>query len=88
MKSELLPPIRVTPQVRQDAEEMLGPNESMTSFLTEAVTTLITRRRLQKAFIERGLASRDDARQHQRYRSAEDVLAELEAIAGEHKDQG
>lgn len=82
MKSELLPPIRVTPMVRHDAEAVLEPDETMTSFVTEAVTALVTRRRLQKAFIERGLASRDSARGHQRYRSADEVLAELETIAG------
>lgn len=81
MKSEVLPPIRVTSALRREAEDVLAPDESMSSFVTEAVTMAVTRRKLRQAFIDRGLASRDNARQRQMYRPAEEVLAELEAIA-------
>lgn len=85
MKSEVLPPIRVTSALRREAEGVLAPDETMSSFLTEAVTEAVTRRKVRQAFIERGLASRDEARQRQMYRPAEEVLAELEAIADRYE---
>ena len=41
MKSSTLPPLRVSPELRADAEAVLAPGESLSSFVHEAVTRTI-----------------------------------------------
>ena len=77
MKTATIPALRVEPALRQAAESVLADNETLSSFVEESLRANIQKRLHQEAFIARGLASRDKAKQTQSYHSAEDVLAEL-----------
>jgi predicted transcriptional regulator len=78
MKTASIPSIRVDPELRQAAEDVLQKGESLSSFVVQSLRANIERRRLQQQFIDRGLASREEARQTGEYFMAEDVLHELD----------
>ena len=80
MKTATFPSLRVAPEFRQAAEQVLQEGESLSSFVEESIRENITRRQLQGEFISRGLASRDHARQTERYSSADTVLGRLEKM--------
>lgn len=77
MKTKTLPPLRVTPALRRDAEAVLAEGETLSAFVLESVTRNIEARRAQQAFIERGLASAERARKSGKYVTAEAVLQKL-----------
>lgn len=77
MKSSTLPPLRVSPELRADAEAVLAPGESLSSFVHDAVTRTIEYRKAQHEFVERGLASAAKARRTGRYVSSSVALRTL-----------
>ncbi|MCK9295302.1 MAG: prevent-host-death protein [Desulfobulbaceae bacterium] len=78
MKTANIPSIRVESELRQAADSVLHNGESLSSFVVESIQANIKRRRMQKEFICRGLASRDEARRIGEYFDTEDVLRELD----------
>src|SRR3546814_20224750 len=76
-KTATLPSLRVDPHLREAAEAVLEDNESLSTFIEDSVRARIARRQAQRTFIERGLASRDHARNSGRYVPAQDVLQAL-----------
>lgn len=80
MKTATLPSLRVEPELRQAAENVLRKGESLSGFVEAAVRTQIHRRQTRQAFIARGVAARDAARETGEYISAEEVLDELDAL--------
>ncbi len=89
MKSSTFPSIRVEPDLRKAAENVLHEGETLSSFMEESLRAGILHRKAQQEFIERGLASRDEARQTGEYFSAEDVHGELRSMltAAEERKQ-
>ena len=79
MKTATMPALRVQPELRQAAEEMLQPGETLSGFVEESLRRNVERRQAQQAFLARGLASRDAARKSGKYVSADAVLAKLAA---------
>ncbi len=79
MKTATMPPLRVQPELRQAAEEMLRPGETLSAFVEESLRRNVERRRAQQEFIARGLASRDAAKESGEYVSAKKVLSKLSA---------
>jgi predicted transcriptional regulator len=77
VKTSTLPPLRVSPELRAEAEAVLAPGESLSSFVHDAVTRTIEFRKTQQAFIERGLASAAKARRTGRYVSTATALRSL-----------
>ena len=77
MKSSTLPPLRVSPELRANAEAVLAPGESLSSFVHDAVTRTIEYRKAQQTFVERGLASAAKARRTGRYVSSGAALRTL-----------
>ena len=77
MKTSTLPPLRVSPQLRAEAEAVLAPGETLSSFVHDAVTRTIEFRRAQQEFVARGLASAAKARRTGRYVTSEDALKSL-----------
>jgi hypothetical protein len=77
MKTSSLPPLRVSPELRADAEAVLAPGESLSSFVHEAVTRTIEYRKVRQEFVERGLASAEKARLTGRYVSSSAALKTL-----------
>lgn len=80
MKTATIPSLRVEPELRQAAEDVLHKGESLSSFVVQSLRENIERRRLQQQFIARGLASGVESRQTGEYYAAEDVLRELDEI--------
>jgi hypothetical protein len=80
MKTASLPSLRVDPDLRQAAESVLNEGESLSSLMESSLRSSVIRRQLQRDFVARGLASRDEARRTGEYYAAADVHAELEAM--------
>jgi predicted transcriptional regulator len=80
MKSATIPSLRVEPELRQAAESVLREGETLSSFMEEALRSGIQNRRIQREFIARGLAARDESRRTGEYYSAEDVFNELRGM--------
>lgn len=80
MKTATMPALRVQPELRQAAEEILRPGESLSAFVEDSLRRNVAFRRAQQEFIARGLASRDEAKKSGVYFSSEEVLAELDTI--------
>lgn len=85
MKTATFPSLRVAPEFRQAAEQVLQEGESLSSFIEESIRENITRRQLQGEFINRGLASRELARESGNYVSADAVLGRLEKMLASAK---
>ena len=77
MKTRTLPPLRVTPELRREAEAVLADGETLSAFILEAVARNVEARRAQQAFIVRGLASAVRARKAGKYVPADTVLRKL-----------
>jgi len=80
MKTASLPSLRVDPELRQAAENVLNDGESLSSLMESSLRSSVIRRQLQRDFVARGLASRDEARRTGEYYAADEVHAELEAM--------
>ncbi|MBI3526053.1 MAG: prevent-host-death protein [Betaproteobacteria bacterium] len=77
MKTAAIPAVRVSPELRQAAEELLQADETLSGFVEEAVRRNIEFRQAQQAFIERGLASAVAARKTGKYVSSTTLLGKL-----------
>jgi predicted transcriptional regulator len=79
MKTATIPALRVHPELRQAAEEILRPGETLSGFVEDALRRNVELRRAQQAFIERGMTSRSTAKQNGKYVPADQVLKKLSA---------
>jgi hypothetical protein len=77
MKTTSIPPLRVSAVLRKEAESVLEPGETLSSFALEALTRSIEYRKFRREFIERGLVSAAQARSSGKYISADAVLDKL-----------
>jgi predicted transcriptional regulator len=77
MKTAAIPAVRVSPELREAAEAVLESGETLSGFVEDAVRRNVEFRYAQKAFIERGLASRDAAMKSGKYVAAATVLGKL-----------
>ncbi|MDE2149309.1 MAG: prevent-host-death protein [Gammaproteobacteria bacterium] len=85
MKSATIPPLRVTPELRQAAESVLRENETLSGFVESSLVRQIEFRKMQQEFIARGLAAREVAWKSGKYVSKEESLAALDAILEKHR---
>lgn len=88
MKSATIPPLRVTPEFRNDVEGVLREGESLSSFVEEALRRQIERRKMQKEFIARGLAAGEAAKSSRQYASKDEVMNSLRSILRASKPKG
>jgi predicted transcriptional regulator len=79
MKSATFPSLRVDPDLREAAEDVLQEGESLSSFVEQSVRAQIERRRTQEEFVARGLASREKTQRSGKYVSSTVVLKGLES---------
>jgi hypothetical protein len=77
MKTTTIPPLRVSPELRAEAEAVLEPGETLSSFVLEAVNRSIEQRKARREFIARGLASGTQAKKTGKYISADKVIDKL-----------
>lgn len=80
MKSATLPSIRVEPELRDEAQQVLLEGESLSQFVESAVRDSVRRRQAQTEFVARGLASLEAARASGRYVEPARLLGKLEAM--------
>ena len=85
MKTATMPALRVQPELRQAAEEILRPGETLSAFVEDSLRRNVEFRRTQREFIARGLASRDAAKKSGVYVSSDEVLQELDVILAKAK---
>lgn len=71
MKSSTLPPLRVSPELRADAEAVLAPGEALSSFVHDAVTRTIEYRKARRTrrYVSSSAAPRTLRRQLSRGRA-------------------
>ena len=85
MKTATFPSLRVNPELRQAAEQILQEGESLSSFVEQSIRESIERRQLQREFIARGLRSGDEARRTGKYVSSGAVIGRLEKMLASAK---
>lgn len=77
MKTSTLPALRVKPALREAAERALRPNETLSKLMEASLESFIAHRSAEDDFLARGLRSAQQAREDNRYASAETVLTKL-----------
>ena len=77
MKTAAIPAVRVPPELRQAAEDVLQAGETLSGFVEEAVRRNVEFRQAQMAFVERGLTSANAARKSGKYVSSAAILGKL-----------
>jgi hypothetical protein len=75
----------VTPELRQAAESVLQEGESLSNFVEKSLVKQIEFRKSQAAFIGRGLAARENAKDSGKYVSKEGSLEALDAILDKYR---
>lgn len=83
MKSAVIPPLRVTAELRQAAEGVLKEGESLSGFLEASIQREIRWRRLQNAFLARAQGALEQFERTGVDYAAEDVIEELEHMLAE-----
>jgi len=78
MKSTATPPLRISPQLRKEAEAVLEQGETLSGFMLEALTRSIEYRKTRQKFIARGLASAEQAKKTGKYVPGDKVIEKLE----------
>lgn len=87
MKSATFPSLKVEPELREAAEQSLEEGETLSAFVEKSIRDSIEKRRHQREFLARGLASRNEAMRTGAYRSADAVLSCLEQMLGQAKKE-
>lgn len=77
MKTTTIPPLRVSPKLRKQAEAVLEQGETLSGFVLDALNRNIGYRKARQEFIARGLASAAQARKTGGYVPAERVIEKL-----------
>jgi predicted transcriptional regulator len=77
MKTTTIPPLRVSPELRKQAEAVLERGETLSAFVLDALTRSIQYRKARQEFIARGLASAARARKTGKYVPADKVIGKL-----------
>jgi hypothetical protein len=79
MKTSLLPPVRVSEELRAAAEGVLAEGETLSSFIQQSVERAVEYRRVQANFHSRGQAALESYRRTGKSHAAADVVSGLQA---------
>lgn len=77
MKTTTIPSLRVSPELRKQAEGVLERGETLSGFVLDAVTRSIEYRKTRQEFIARGIASATEAKKTGKYVAAGRVIEKL-----------
>ena len=77
MKTTTIPSLRVSPDLRKQAEEVLEQGETLSGFVLDALTRSIEYRKSRQAFIARGLSNAARAKKTGKYIPADSVIGKL-----------
>lgn len=80
MKTATIPSLRVDPELRTAAEDVLEEGETLSSFVEQSIRDGVQRRQAQREFLARGIKSRNVARRTGDYVPASKVLSRLEGL--------
>jgi hypothetical protein len=80
MKTATIPSLRVEPELRTAAENVLEEGETLSGFVEQSIRDGVQRRQAQREFIARGLKSRKAAMRNHDYVPAGKVLGRLEGM--------
>jgi len=87
MKTAVLPQVRVAPELREQLEEVLREGETLSGFVEASVRGAVEYRRVQDAFQAGGEAAWQAYQRDGVSRSADEVLAELQARLDKRRKQ-
>jgi hypothetical protein len=79
-KTSLLPSVRVSADLRREAEKVIAEDESLSSFIETSVRAEIHERQARKAFLLRGLQSKAQAKKTGVYYGADEVMRRMDDI--------
>ena len=77
VKTTTIPPLRVSRELRRQAEAVLEQGETLSGFVLDALTRSIEYRKTRQEFIARGLASATKAKKTGKYVPADRVIGKL-----------
>ncbi|MHB1528967.1 MAG: YlcI/YnfO family protein [Acidiferrobacteraceae bacterium] len=77
MKTTTIPPLRVSPALRKQAEAVLEQGETLSGFVLESLNRNIEYRKARQEFLARGLASAAIAKKSGKYVPADRVIGKL-----------
>ena len=87
MKASLLPPVRVSEELRAAAESVLAAGETLSGFIQESVERAVEYRRVQADFYARGQAALEHYKRTGVSHAAADVVAGLQAKLDRRRKQ-
>ncbi len=79
MKTAPLLSFHIDPALREATEAVLQEGETLSSFVAQSVRAQVQLRQQHEAFLARGLAARESARQSGCYVEAKNVLSRLQS---------
>jgi len=85
LKTASFPSLRVDPDLRRAAEDVLREGESLSSFVEQSIRDGIERRHVEREFVTRGLVSRESARKKGAHVSSEAVIDRLQNMLARAK---
>ena len=88
MKTSTLPAVRVEPALREQVEQVLQEGETLSAFVEASVRETVRHRLEQSAFVARGMASLEAARQGGHYVEARATLDKLQARLDRARPKG
>ena len=77
MKTTTIPSLRVSPELRKQAEDVLKQGETLSGFVLDALTRSIKYRTSRQAFIALGLSNAARAKETGKYVPAAKVIGKL-----------
>jgi predicted transcriptional regulator len=77
MKTTSIPSLRVSPELRKQAEDVLEQGETLSGFVLDSLTRSIEYRKFRHAFIARGLSNAARAKETGKYVPADKVIGKL-----------
>ena len=77
MKTATIPSLRVSPELRKQAEDVLEQGETLSGFVLDALTRSIEYRKSRQSFIARGLSSAAREKEADKYVPADKVIEKL-----------
>jgi predicted transcriptional regulator len=83
MKTATIPSLRVEPELREAAEDLLKEGETLSSFVEQALRTQIKRRTIQRDFIARAVKSLEESERTGEFFTIEDVMSDMDEILAE-----
>lgn len=79
MKTANLPPVRITPALREELDEVLREGESLSAFVNDAVRQHIAQRQADQTLVARAWAAHAQLKAGGKFETPESLMKELRA---------